>query len=51
MQLLRETNFENLDAMFVGILMRDLARDFYVEFKSSHDHALFEISSRMVEKL
>ena len=26
MQLLQETNFKNLDTMFGGILMRDLAR-------------------------
>ena len=50
-QLLRETHFENLDAMFVGILMRDLARDCCVEFDSSRHRAIFEISSRTVEKL
>ena len=51
MQLLRETHFENLDAMFVSILMCDLARDFYVEFESSRHCRIFKISSRMVEKL
>ena len=50
MQLLQETNFENVDAMFVGILMRDLAHDFCVEFESLRHHAIFEISSRTVEK-
>ena len=51
MQLLQETNCEDLDAMFVGILMCDLARDFCVEFESSHHHAIFEISSHTVGKL
>ena len=37
--------------MFVGILMRDLARDYFVEFESSRHSAIFEISSRTVEKL
>ena len=37
--------------MFVGILMRDLARDFCVEFESSRHRAIFEISSRTVGKL
>ena len=30
--------------------MRDLARDFCVEFESSRRRAIFEISSRTVEK-
>ena len=37
--------------MFVGILMRDLARDYCVEFESSRHRAIFEISSRTVENL
>ena len=37
--------------MFVGILMRALARDFCVEFESSRHCAILEISSRTVEKL
>ena len=37
--------------MFVGILMRDLARDCCVEVESSCHRAIFEISSRTVEKL
>ena len=37
--------------MFVGILMRDLARDYCVEFESSRNRAIFEISSRTVETL
>ena len=37
--------------MFVGILLRDLARDFRVEFESSCHHMIFEISSRTVKKL
>ena len=44
-------HFENLDVMFVCILMCDLARDFCVEFESSRHRAIFEISSRTVEKL
>ena len=37
--------------MFVGILMRDLARDYCVESESSRHRAILEISSRTVEKL
>ena len=37
--------------MFVGILMRDLARDYCVEFESLRHRAIIEISSRTVEKL
>ena len=37
--------------MFVGILLRDLARDFGVEFKSSRHRAIFEIRPRAVQKL
>ena len=43
--------FWNRSRMFVGILTRDLARDFCVEFESSSHRAIFEISSRKVEKL
>ena len=45
---------ENLDAMFVGILLRDSARDFNVELsqiESSRHREIFEISSRAVQKL
>ena len=34
--------------MFVGILMRDSARDFGVEFESSCHREIFEISYRAV---
>ena len=37
--------------MFVGILMRDLAHNFCVEFESSRHPAIFEISLHRVEKL
>ena len=40
--------------MFVGNLLRDSARDFgieTVEFESSRDRKIFEISSRAVKKL
>ena len=37
--------------MFVGILPRDSARDFGVEFESSRHREIFEISSRAVKKL
>ena len=37
--------------MFVGILLRDSARDFNVEIESSHHREIFEISSRAVQKL
>ena len=37
--------------MFVGILLRDSARDFNVEIESSRHHEIFEISSRAVQKL
>ena len=32
--------------MFVGILLRDLAFDFGVEFESLHHREIFEISAR-----
>ena len=32
--------------MFIGILPRDLVRDFRVEFESSRHRTIFEISSR-----
>ena len=51
MQHFGKTNVKNLDAMFVGILLRDSARDFGVEFESSRHHKIFEISSRAVKKL
>ena len=35
-----------VDAMFVGILLRDLARDFGVEFESLRHREIFEISAR-----
>ena len=37
--------------MFVGILLRDSARDFNVEIESSRHREIFEISSRVVQKL
>ena len=37
--------------MFVGILLRDSARDFNVEIESSRHREIFEISSRAVQKL
>ena len=37
--------------MFVGILLRDFARDFGIEFESSRHREIFEISSRTVKKL
>ena len=42
-------SFKNLDAMFIGILPRDLVRDFRVEFESSRHSAIFEISWRYRE--
>ena len=36
--------------MFVSILLRDLACDFRIEFKSLRDHAIIEINSPMVKK-
>ena len=36
--------------MFVGILLRDSARDFNVEIESSRHREIFEISSRAVQK-
>ena len=36
--------------MFVGILLRESARDFGVEFESSRHREIFEISSRGVQK-
>ena len=37
--------------MFVGILLRDPARDFGVEFESLRHREIFEISARADEKL
>ena len=37
--------------MFVGILLRDPARDFVVEFESLHHREIFEISTRADKKL
>ena len=37
--------------MFVGILLRDPARDFSVEFESLRHREIFEISSRADKKL
>ena len=37
--------------MFVGILMRDLARDYSLEFKSLRHREIFEISARADKKL
>ena len=37
--------------MFVGILLRDFARDFGVEFESSRHRTIFEISTRADKKL
>ena len=37
--------------MFVGMLLRDLARDFGVEFESLRHHEIFEISARADKKL
>ena len=34
--------------MFVGILLRDSARDFGVEFESSRHHEIFECSHMIV---
>ena len=42
---------KRLDAMFVDILLRDLARDFGVEFESLRHIEIFEISARADEKL
>ena len=39
-----------MDAIFVGILLREFARDFGIEFESSRHHEIFEISSRAVKK-
>ena len=47
----RLTNFKHLDAMFVGILLRDSVRDLNVEIESSRHREVFEISSRAVQKL
>ena len=38
-------------SMFVGILLRDLARDFGVEFERLHHHKIFEISAHADKKL
>ena len=37
--------------MFVGILLRDSARDMNGEIESSRHREIFEISSRAVQKL
>ena len=37
--------------MFVGILLRDSARDFDEEFDSSRHREIVEISSRAIKKL
>ena len=37
--------------MFVGILLRNFARDFGVEFKCSHNHDTIKMSSQAVKKL
>ena len=37
--------------MFVGILLRDLARDFGVEFERLRHRAIFESSARTYKKL
>ena len=37
--------------MFVGILLRDLARDFGVEFESLRHREIFEISTHADKKL
>lgn len=50
MQLLQQTNFENLDTMFVRILLRDLAHDFPIEFESLRHRAIIEIILCMVKK-
>ena len=34
--------FQKMDAMFVGVLLRDFARDFAVEFESSRHDEIFE---------
>ena len=41
-----KTNFKSLEALFVGILLRDLARDFGVEFESLRHREIFENSAR-----
>ena len=37
--------------MFVGILLRDLARDFGVEFENLRHREIFEINARVDKKL
>ena len=37
--------------MFVGILLRNSERDFNIESESSRQRKIFEISSRVVQKL
>ena len=37
--------------MFLGILLLDFARNFGVEFESSRNREIFEISSGAVKKL
>ena len=39
-------DIKGLDAMFVGILLRDPAGDFGVEFESLRHREIFEISAR-----
>ena len=46
-----DKQIKSLDAMFVGILLRDLARDFGVEFESLRHCEIFEISARADKKL
>ena len=42
---------QSLDTIFVGILLRDFACDFGIEFESSRHREIFEISLRAVKKL
>ena len=44
-----ETGADPRNFLFIGILPRDLVRDFRVEFESSRHRAIFEISSRCGE--
>ena len=44
-------SINSLDAMFVGILLRDPARDFGVEFESLRHREIFEISACADKKL
>ena len=40
-----------MDAVLVGILLRDFACDFGVEFESSRHHEIFENSSSADKKI